>query len=519
MQRGDSEDSAIDRLGINKLGDILGTVERSINENSRLILTISSRLSHNELISKLFIGSYIVVIDSSTNNEILLRVSKVESTINPPLSIRGTNSTYIKVISDFVISRIKNNGSYRYTTLLIIPVNGSLVIYPSGDVIREFIGLVGNLMFGKTMINGYDIPIMLNESALSKGLLIMGQPGCGKSFFIKKLIKGLHSIGDYENIIILDRTGEYSKGLIEDGIDASVLVPLDLMKLSRPIDIDELKKYIVDKLRILGFRSKRARITMSMSKNDGIEFNVDFQRKDFGKLSIMPLSIRFRWFIERAINYLDPEIKYVITTLMMENEKALNTAQSFISAIKDPELLNTIGRSPINKAIDLAYSLKDTGYFDALINVGGDNIDISIFSPIRILKNRVAVIDLHELPDSLMNIYETILIEDITKWFMGSKDNRVIMIVDNAEGLMSNKDLLNSLINSMRIGRTHGVFFIIATRLFSRKLYREFGNLVIMRMNSSLKLSNCSEGMNLLNDEFILISPWLNINCIKGSIA
>ncbi len=209
----------------------------------------------------------------------------------------------------------------------------------------------------------------------------MGQPGCGKSFFIKRLIKELYSISSYENIVILDRTGEYTKDIIENGIDASALIPIDLMKLGRPADIDELKKYVVDKLRILGFQRRRAKISMSMSKNDGIEFNIDFQRKGFGKLSIMPLSIRFRWFIGRAANYLDPEIKYVVTTLMMENEKALNTVQSFISAIKDPELLNIIGRGPINKAVDLAYSLKDTGgFFDAMVNIGGENMDISVFS-------------------------------------------------------------------------------------------------------------------------------------------
>ena len=518
MQRNNASDNAINELSINKLGDVLGIVEKSINENSKLILTVSSRLSYNDLISRLFIGSYVVVIDASTGNEVLLRVNKVESIINPPLSIRGANSTYIRIVGDFVISRIKENGSTRYASLLVIPINGSFVIYPNSETIREFLGLTGNLSFGRTLINGYDIPITLNEDILSRGLLIMGQPGCGKSFFIKKLIKELYSRSSYENIVILDRTGEYTKDVVENGIDTAVLIPVDLMKLGRPADIDELKKYIVDKLRILGFQRRKVRISMNMSKNDGIEFNVDFRRKGFGKLSIMPLSIRFRWFIERAVNYLDPEIKYVVTTLIMENEKALNTVQGFISAIKDPELLNTIGRGPINKAVDLAYSLKDTGLFDAAVNVGGENMDISVFSPIRVLRSRVAIIDLHELPDSLMSIYETILIEDIIKWFIGSRDNKVIMVVDNAEGLMGNKDLLNSLISNVRIGRSHGIYFIVATRLFSRRLYREFGNLMIMRMNGSMKFG-CQENMNLLNNEFILISPWLNVNCIKGSIA
>ncbi|WP_243666901.1 hypothetical protein [Vulcanisaeta sp. JCM 16159] len=83
---------------------------------------------------------------------------------------------------------------------------------------------------------------------------------------------------------------------------------------------------------------------------------------------------------------------------------------------------------------------------------------------------------------------------------------------------MGNKDLLDALINSVRIGRSHGIHFIVATRLFSRRLYMEFGNLMIMRMNTSIKLS-CPDGLNLLNNEFVLVSPLLNINCIKGSIA
>ncbi|MGC8542741.1 MAG: helicase HerA domain-containing protein, partial [Vulcanisaeta sp.] len=270
---------------------------------------------------------------------------------------------------------------------------------------------------------------------------------------------------------------------------------------------------------ILGFRN-RVRIKMSMSKNDGIEFNVEFSKQGYGKLGVYPLSIRFRWFIERAINYLDPEIKYVITTFMLENDKALNTVQGFISAIKDPELLNTIGRSPVNKAMDLAYSLKSTGYFDAVLNVGGDNIDLSVFSPIRVLKSKLVIFDIHELPESIINIYETLLIEDIVKWFTGSQGVRAVMVVDNAEGLMTNEDLLNSVINSIRIGRIYGVSFIIAARSFSRRLHREFGNTIFMRMSSiSSKIRGCHESTNLLNNEFILVSPWLNVGCIKGLIA
>ncbi len=107
MQRGNASDNAINELSINKLGDVLGIVEKSINENSRLILTVSSKLSYNDLISKLFIGSYIVVVDASTGNEALLRVNKVESIMSPPLSIKGTNSTYVRIAGDFVISRVR----------------------------------------------------------------------------------------------------------------------------------------------------------------------------------------------------------------------------------------------------------------------------------------------------------------------------------------------------------------------------------------------------------------------------
>ncbi len=504
-------------LSINELGDLLGIIERSVYENNRLILTISSRLGYNDLVSKLTIGSYVVVVDSSTGSEILLRVNRVENLPSPPPSILGMNPTYIRVVCDFVISRIRRGESTQYTSLIVIPVNGSLVIYPSDKVIRDFLGLTGNLLFGRALINGYEVPIALGEDVLSRGLLIMGQPGCGKSLLIKNLIKELYSGSGYGNVIVLDRTGEYTKDIIGRGIDASALIPVDLMKLGRPIDIDELRKYIVDKLRILGFRSERVKVSFSVSRSDGVEFDIDFRRRGFGRLSIIPLSIRFRWFIERAINYLDPEIRYVVTTLIMENDEALNTVQKFINAVKDPELLNRVGRGPVNKAIDLAYSLKNSGFFDAIINVNGEGVDISMFSPLRALRSKVVVVDLHELPDELMGIYEVAFIEDVTRWFMGSRGNGVVVVVDNAEGLMSNKDLLNSLIRSVRIGRSHGISFIVATRSFSRRLYGEFGNIIIMRMNGSVKL-NCRDGANLLSNEFILISPWLNIGCIKGSV-
>ncbi|GAB6944469.1 helicase HerA domain-containing protein [Vulcanisaeta sp. JCM 14467] len=515
MQR-TSDNSAIGKSSANNLGDVLGVIERVINDNDKLILTVSSRLSYNDLVNRLFIGSYIIIANPSTGSELLLRVNKVESTINPSPSISGANATYVKIVGKFIISRIRSNDGHRYTSLLMLPISGSLVIYPGSEVIRDFLGLRGNLLIGKALINGYDIPITINEDALMRGLLIMGQPGCGKSLLIKGLIKELR-LSNYGNIVVLDRTGEYTRSLVENGIDVLALIPVDLMRLGRPIDIDELRRYVVDMLRMLGFRS-RVKISMSASSDYGIKFSAEFQGGGLGRLGVIPLSIRFRWFIERAINYLNPEIRHVITALMLENENALNTVQAFISAVRDPELLNMVGKESVNKAIDFAYSLRDSGFFDAVVNAGNREVDISVFSPLRALRGNVVIIDLHGLPIPLMDIYEVVLIEDIVKWIMRSKSDKTLLIVDNAEGLMYNEDLVNSLINSMRISKYHGVSFIVATRSFSRKLYNEFSNFIIMRMSKPLNLS-CPEGANLLNNEFILISPLLNIKCIKGSVA
>ncbi|KUO79154.1 MAG: hypothetical protein AT718_02175 [Vulcanisaeta sp. JCHS_4] len=517
MQRRDIN-SVINEAGVNRLGDVLGIVERSVNEGNRLILTVGSRLSYNDIISRLFIGSYVLVIDSTTNSEVMLKVSKIENIPNPPPSIGGLDSTYVKVFGDFVITRTGNNGTYRYSSLLIIPASGSLLLYPNDETIRDFFGLRGNLPIGKAMINGFSVPVTIDSKALDKGMLIIGQPGCGKSLLTKGIIKELYTISDYRNIVIIDRTGEYTKYLVERGLNVSLLLPLDLMRLGRSIDIDELRRYVIDKLRVLGFRSK-VKVKMSLSKDDGVEFNVYFPKREFGSLSVFPSSIRFRWFIERAINYLDPEVKYIVTTLMMENDKSLNTVQNFMNALRNPELLNLLNKSSINKAMDLAYFLRNSGYFDAVINVGGENIDISIYSPMRLLRNKLVIFDIHELPEYLLNVYEVVLMEDIIRWLMGLRNGKVIIVVDNAEGLMGSNDLLSTLINNVRIGRIYGVSFIIATRTFSRKLYREFGNVVFMRMSNSPLRINCNETTNLLNNEFILLSPWLNIDCIKGSIA
>jgi hypothetical protein len=73
MQRRDIN-SVINEAGINRLGDVLGIVERSVNEGNRLILTVGSRLSYNDIISRLFIGSYVLVIDSTINSEVMLSV-------------------------------------------------------------------------------------------------------------------------------------------------------------------------------------------------------------------------------------------------------------------------------------------------------------------------------------------------------------------------------------------------------------------------------------------------------------
>ncbi|BDR91515.1 helicase HerA domain-containing protein [Vulcanisaeta souniana] len=509
-----------DGSSINKLyGDILGVIEKSINENNKLIMVMGTKLSYNELISKLFVGSYVVIIDKVRKSDVMIKVNNVESMVSPPPSISGAEPTYVKVSGSFVVTRIMEGDSYKYTTMHIIPTVGSLVIYPNSNIIKEFLGLGGDLVLGMTMINGYNIPMSLSNEIVSKGLLIIGQPGCGKSLLIKNIINGLYITKSHNNIVILDRTGEYPKDLVRHGIGASILMPMDLMKLNRPIDLDELRKYVIDKLRMLGFNGK-TKITMDVSKENGIDFHINFLKQEIGELIVFPSSIRFRWFIERAINYLDPEIRYAILEIMIKDEKALSTIQSFISVLKDSELTNMVGKGSIGKAMELAYLLRDSGYFDALVNVGSDNIDLSIFSPIRVLKGRVTVIDLHELPESLMNIYETILIEDIIGWFRGSRNNRVVIVVDNAEGLANDKNVLSALISNMRIGKAHGVSFIVSTRVPIRKIYTEFGNIAIMRTNTDpLRLGGCQDDTGLLDKEFLLVSPLLNINCLKGSLA
>ncbi len=509
-----------DNSSINKLyGDILGVIEKSINENNRLIIIMGTKLSYNELVSKLFVGSYIVIMDQVRKSDVMIKVNNVESMINLPPSISGVDPTHVKVSGSFIITRIRGEDSYKYTTIHVIPTNGSLVIYPNSNIIKEFLGLSGDLVLGTTMINGFSIPITLSNEIVNKGLLIIGQPGCGKSLLIKNITKELYLMKSHDNIIILDRTGEYPRDLAQRGIDVSILMLMDLMKLNRPIDIDELRKYVIDSLRMLGFNSK-AKIMMNVSKENGIDFHISFPKRKYGELIVLPSSIRFRWLIERAINYLEPEVKHVISAIMMKNEKALSTIQNFINMMKDPELANTVGKESISKAMELAYSLKESGYFDALVNVGNEIIDLSIFSPIRALKSRITIIDLHELPESLMNIYEVILMEDIVKWFMGSRNNKVIIVVDNAEGLANDKNVLSALIRSMRGGKAYGVSFIVSTRIPIRKIYTEFGNIILMRISTGfLRLGGCRDDTNLLDKEFLLISPLLNINCLKGSLA
>ena len=518
MQSRNIERATTGTASIGGLGELIGVIERSINEGNKLILTVSSKLGYNDLINKLIIGYYVLIIDPANRGEVMIRINGVEALPNPPPSIGGLESTYVKVIGEVVITRFKDNDTYRYSSHPIIPINGSLLIYPNSEVIRDFLGIRGDVVIGKALINGFEIPVAINNKALEGNMLIIGQPGSGKSLLIKRIVKGLY-LSDYGNVIIIDRTGEYVKYLVENGVSISLVLPIDLMRLGRPIDVDELRKYVIDKLRVLGFRS-RVKVRMSISRNGGVEFTIDFIRRRFGKLRVYPLSIKFRWFIERAVNFFDPEIKYVVTKLIVDNEKAVSTAQSFIEILRKPELVDLFGKPPINKAIDLAYTLMRSGYFDAVINIGGENIDISIYSPMRALRNKIIVFDIHEMPEHLLNIYETILIEDVIKWFMGSPGNKAVMIIDNAEGLIDNKNLLNALVNSVRVGKLYGVFFIIATRVFSRKLYREFSNVVFMRMsNSSMVGLKCYDPANLLNNEFIVISPWFNINCIKGSVA
>ncbi|MCG2881203.1 MAG: hypothetical protein L7G96_07775, partial [Vulcanisaeta sp.] len=96
----------------------------------------------------------------------MIRINGVEALPNPPPSIGGLESTYVKVIGEVVITRFKDNDTYRYSSHPIIPINGSLLIYPNSEVIRDFLGIRGDVVIGKALINGFEIPVAINNKAL-----------------------------------------------------------------------------------------------------------------------------------------------------------------------------------------------------------------------------------------------------------------------------------------------------------------------------------------------------------------
>ncbi|MCG2881204.1 MAG: hypothetical protein L7G96_07780 [Vulcanisaeta sp.] len=61
MQSRNIERATTGTASIGGLGELIGVIERSINEGNKLILTVSSKLGYNDLINKLIIGYYVLL--------------------------------------------------------------------------------------------------------------------------------------------------------------------------------------------------------------------------------------------------------------------------------------------------------------------------------------------------------------------------------------------------------------------------------------------------------------------------
>ncbi|WP_069806722.1 hypothetical protein [Vulcanisaeta thermophila] len=495
------------QLEIEHKEEVIGQVERAVLDGDNLILTINSHLSHNTIMRMLSRKS-IILIRNEAGNELLTEVRGIEALAPIPPSIPEPNRTRIRIVAKPIALKTTINGRPRYVRGIIIPAMGSAVIEPGMGTIMEALDLRGDVTIGKAIINNQEVPIKVSVDELVNGLYVVSGEGDWRFRVIMNILRNERLSKEYESIIIMDRSGKYVGALIHGELcgqcredDKALFIPVDLARLERAVDMEEVVKYIMDRLRIAGLRGK-VKVKLTTTKR-GIKLTVNTDR-GYGFLTY-PTTISTRWFMEEIVEMgvLGASVNYVLQAVMSKGE-GVDSIGDFINKIQNEV---TTPRASVIKTLNLLMRLKRTGYFDLLINIRNKTMKPPI-NPLGILGSKFVVYDLHEMPMELMNTYQLVLMKNVLRWFI-TEGRRALLILDDVDGIIRSRRLLNEFINLIRL-KNNNVAMIISSRVNNGEIRNHVGSTV---MTGSMP-GDCV-GAPTTDKPITLITP---TRCITGSL-
>lgn len=390
-------------------------------------------------------------------------------------------------------------------------------------------------------------PFNVDLNALTRGLVVIGQSGCGKSFLVGRLIEEIIRVTtDKTRVLIIDPNSDFYYGSILKGDD-------DFEKVLKRYYTEQLNKQYVDfnALEITNYAELKSKLTNAQIFGKTEDFNLSWKY-------IINSTYRFRKIIKAGITSLKYRVAYnmLVSHLNEKNKKDLDdygdASRTLYACLfmkyKENEYF-TKSVNEMNKKIlsqegvlELLKDVSDCEY-SGLWRKKEDEIGLperlfhdGLFNIVNLEDNKYKFVILSYL---LLHCFEShrYLIESYRKAKESGDREKIeeaerkvkhtFILIDEVHNFAPegandpHEKMLGELIHTIAAeGRKYGLHLILATQRpnkIKRGLLGECDNAIIMKMNSRSDLDHLAQEMRILDVK--LLEPCLHFQGQGNALA
>jgi hypothetical protein len=399
-------------------------------------------------------------------------------------------------------------------------------------------------------------PFYVDLKALTRGLVVVGQSGCGKSFLVGRLVEELvRNTKEKTRLLIIDSNSDFCEGL----------KPKDEQEFTKDINTYDSGLFKNGEFGV--FKDKEMQDFKKFKSTNQLPIGQLFGRGE-------PFNLSWKWLIDNATNFLRIvkagkfSIGYPWALLSLKSslrDEYKYLPEKWISAGSDI-ITNQIGKGDESEYIDDELALKfkkwlDSESFQELLRDLGSEVSAGIWRknpndkglPEQLFADsRVNFVEVERIPisekKSRLKTVTFILLHCLTKHIELIEKYRVLRIqggekaalkqaeqdlkhtfilIDEAHNYAPDETndphekMLGELIHTIAAeGRKYGLHVILATQRpnkIKRGLLGECDNAIIMKMNSRSDLEHLAKEMRILDVK--LLEPCLHFQGQGNALA
>lgn len=310
-------------------------------------------------------------------------------------------------------------------------------------------------------LRGVDSSVVVSDESIRGGVLVIGEPRVRRVFMshLMGLLKSRYSV------ILLGTLGGYLRILGEDCRGLMVILPVDMGRLGRVVEIEELHGYVKDYL-LSNLGGGLFRFRVRASRGMGIEYRIS---RDGFSLIVKPISIDFSWILRR-LN--EPWLRYLYA------KTGARDLESLIEGIEEgmsrgADWLRVMDREHLGRLIPRLHWLRDTGLFDVKVRVGNTHVKLSTAG-----LSECVLVDLSNIPEQIVGMYILGFLEDV-RIKAGRGLAGVVVMIDDVDAL--GKGSMTRLLRAMtrsEVGYVIGSSIMLRDAASTRIILEDEGDLI-----------------------------------------